>query len=167
MLTKKAQTSETLTWIVATIAIVIILYISILVASAQDSVKNVLNLDKKVTYNDFREGEKSLHGVLLANNGEVYYSIRDKDNLEDSGEFVKNVLEQIYRDKYEKIWFGVFTFDSFVYEGKDNSYFGDRPGVSSNGSRGVVDEEHSVSNSVYLKDNLYVELLLTGEKDEN
>lgn len=166
----KAQTGETITWVVATIVIIVILYFSILIAGGSDALKDVLNLDKEVVYHDFRDGQKSLHGFLMSENGQVYYNLRDEGNLVFNGDLAKSIFTEIYGVKYNKVWLGTGRCESDCKEGgingDNNDFFGSQPDDATYGIYDAFADITSVSNSVHLLDDLYVELFLVGEKDE-
>ena len=173
MLGKKAQVGETMTWVVATIIIIVILGFSLFIAGASDLARGILNLDKRVEYNEKidRVSLKSLNNFMLTevDNERVYDYLKDNKALErdDVGELSKKVF-MIYNESYNKIWFGVSTLDHGVIgsslNGKDNLYFGKKPGVVYAPGGNIVVREN-INQMVWLDDNYYAELLFIGKNE--
>ena len=134
MFDRRAQVGETMTWIVATIVIIVILFISIYVAGASDIAKKVVGLGREFEikgHNDLLV-TKSLTGYLLTNdgNGVVFEQLKDKENpLIDMNsfsnfnkEFSKNIFYKIYEKDYpDYIWMGIIFTD---FGTKEVKFFG-------------------------------------------
>lgn len=107
---KKGEIGETITWLVATIIIIIMLLISIFVVSA--------HFRKYKKFGVCKERDllvtKSLTSYLLTKDSgrEIFYHLEEKENLgklfekradeEDLGEFGYNLAEKIFSEFYKK-----------------------------------------------------------------
>lgn len=106
---RKAQVATTITWIVATIIIIVILGISMLVTAAFG----------KRTYNDNDLNErtdlliaKSLFSYLLTKDSSgklIFEQLSEQENLNDfNGNLALNVFKKLYSKDYPyEIWFGI------------------------------------------------------------
>ncbi len=129
---KKAQISEGITWIVATIAIIVILLFSIFISSfffsGKDSIRN--------TFFSSDINQKSFLSYLLTKDQSgktVISQITSEQDLNNfNGNLGLKIFKGIYGAKYDT-WLGVSEisddFDilnlvSIDYVGKENSYFG-------------------------------------------
>jgi len=132
MKNKSGQISEGITWIVATIAIIVILLFSVFLSSfffsSKDSVRN--NFFSSNIY------QKSFLSYLSTKDPSgkfVVSQIKEENDLNNfNGNLAEKVFKGIYEEKYD-IWVGVSTIPdntdiltsvSFDYVGKENPYFG-------------------------------------------
>lgn len=146
---KKGQIGETITWIVATVIIIVILIFSIFVASLLSKTK-VLGKGFKSEDDGNRDliGAKSLTAYLLTKNekgNKMFDLLRVRDNLDgDTGPSAKKIFEELY----EKVWIGI----NF----KRNEYLGVVP-------VNYRDYQYSLEE-IKLNDDKFVELLVLKEK---
>jgi len=120
---KKAQSGETMTWIVATLIIIAILLVSIY-ASSLLAKKKIFEKGKSLFSGEYKKTSdllevKSLTGFLSTNQGEeiVYQNI--EEGFDDfNGNLAKNIFSNTKND-YAEIWIGI--------DDKENSYFGKKP----------------------------------------
>lgn len=131
---KKAQIGETLTWIVATLIIIVILVFSIFITFFLGKTKN-LSKDNR----GFSLGEsedlfvmKSLSGYLLtedASGERIFDKLKNKNessekNLFDEfeGSLAREIFSKLYKDEYdsEKVWLGDYLYG---YGLRKNNYF--------------------------------------------
>lgn len=129
---KKGQIGETMTWIVATLIIIVILIFSVMVASGSDFAKNILNLDRSVgKIGGDRIVEKSFYSYLLTGDGQVYRDIKSEGSLNKiNGDLAKSIFKEFYDDsgEYEDVWLGITNISEYgISKGEKNVYFGSRP----------------------------------------
>ncbi len=118
---RKAQTGETLTWIVATIIIIIVLGIAIFIASISP---NNLKSSRSFSQTSDVLASKSLYSYLLTKdvNGKIVYEqIKNQGDLSAStGNFAISIFKGLYGGEYvSKIWLGTFPGIG------NNNYFGE------------------------------------------
>lgn len=127
---KKAQSGETVTWIIATLIIVTILliaiYASFILAKGQKIItvgKNPSALNFKYSGTSNLLATKCLTGLLSTNeNGQVIFL-----NLPQFNNFNGNLANNIFmpfKEDYSIIWLGI--------DKQKNNYFGEEPGISIN-----------------------------------
>jgi hypothetical protein len=164
MLNKKAQIGETITWVVATIIIIVVLVFSIFIAGIYFEKGKTLessSLESKDVL-----ASKSLFSYLLTPSGEgkVYDQLKVEENLNKStGELAQKIFKELYETDYEDIWLG-FVLDRVLLSAKSNDYFGSKPlgvrgGDISFGSRFVS----RISEEIRLNENKSLELYLGKE----
>lgn len=153
---KSGQVGETVTWLVATVIIVVILSASIFVSTIGPWGKKDVPLSEDVDYLT----SKSFFSYVLTEETEgtsVYNSFKEKGNFtEFSGELALKVFDGFYGEEYLDIWVGV-NFEGFGV--RKNDYFGNRP-VN---LRGGDLHQRTVSNileEVLLTENKTIELAL-------
>ena len=103
MLYKKAQVGETMTWVVATIIIIIILSFSIFIASINPGKDKDISrlLDKQ---SDLL-AKKSLVAYLLTEN--IYNQLKEKENFDkNNGDLAQRIFKELYEKDYEGVWLG-------------------------------------------------------------
>ncbi|MEX0920532.1 MAG: hypothetical protein WDZ69_03060 [Candidatus Pacearchaeota archaeon] len=159
---KKAQVGKTVTWIVATIAIIIILLASIFITTLGPQGSKEIGSRNIVD----PLASKSLFSYLLTENDEgvnVYEQMKEEENLNNfSGELALDVFDDFYSEEYERVWFGVAPTRIII--DPSNDYFGFRPSaVEGFGLRrgffgvGVI---QVITEEVYLDEENIVELIL-------
>lgn len=126
---KRAQISEGLTWIVATIAIIIILLFSVFISSffftGKDQIKNSL-FSSKIN-------QKSMLSYLLTKENEktIYSEITATEKLNnENGNLALKVFRDLYKNDYSEIWFGISEKgDGSLsgFKGQQNEFFGKEP----------------------------------------
>jgi hypothetical protein len=124
---RKGQISEGITWVVATIAIIIILLVSI-------SLTSFYTKDREIKKDFFRDStnQKTVLSYLLTkeDNGEiVYLDIKKEGNLKDvSGNLALKIFNGLYKDRYQQMWVGVSSLGEGVIStslnGVENEFFG-------------------------------------------
>ena len=155
---KKSQLGDTITWFVATIAIAVILTISILASSfafpKSSGVKAIKTTDVLAS--------KSLFSYALTSGADgktVYEQIKqDKFFSEINGNLAIKVFSGYYSNEYSKVWLGVIDNQGLSSE---NNFFG-RRGFG-------VKEEFSpssphVSQTIKLDEQNNLNLMLYGKK---
>jgi len=133
---KRGAIGDTLTWIVATIIIIVILIFGIFIAGGSDLAKEIFGLNKNVKYSPSSDtiAQKSLHAYLLTPYQEkpeqeqeeeekekeiIYDTIKREMKINSyNGPFARQIFNSfLYGEKteYWNVWFGV--------NGKSNTYF--------------------------------------------
>ena len=156
---RKAQIGETVTWVVATVIIILILGVSIFLASAR--------LDERKDLGDaFFQSEdtlasKSFFSYVLTENGEgssVYEQLKTLENLDEvNGEFALNIFRDYYQDDYVKIWLGLRKKGDFnISSPVTNDYFPFR------GDKSIpVLGQQNIFENIVLSDEKSAALILT------
>ena len=162
MFNRNAQIGETITWVVATLIIIVVLAFSIFISSFYFS------KDKSVSFSGGSDllASKSMFSYLLTSSdgGMVYDQLKEEDNLNEfNGNLASKIFKVFYEDDYEDIWLGV-VFNRVLFPAKSNDYFGRRPtgvrGGDFNVGRRFVS---SISEKIKLNENKSLELYL-GEQ---
>lgn len=151
---KKAQVGDTVSWMVATIVIVVILLIGITIAGGADIVKNVFG-SKDSSYLRISDNfaGNSFYSFLDTDfsGKKAYELIKESEELSDEevGNFAVKVFEGIYEKEelpeYNRVWMG-------VYEGRgipQNDFFGNRP-IESRSSDLRIDMANWIIYEFYL-----------------
>ncbi len=148
---KKAQIGETITWLVATVIIIVILVFSIFVTGFIGKDKEFETLPKKDLL-----ATKSLSGYLLTSDDsgkKVFEQLKNEENLDTffnnfTGPLAVRIFKGLYQKDYPaRIWLGIYTPNTFT-KTRTNEYFGG-PGIS------------GVSEEVQLNEEKYLLLTLT------
>ena len=109
---------ETITWVVATIVVVVILGISISILSLNDDSRRMII---PVTSDLF--AAKSLTGYLSTDN--IYDELSAEgveDFSEESGNLASSIFTGLYDQEHLKIWAG-FNFDRLFLSRESNNFF--------------------------------------------
>ncbi len=145
---KLGQIGKTITWVVATVIIIVILFISIFVATSY------LGGSKKADFSKQSDilASKSFFAYLLTEDtgGQtIYEQLRDEENLNDfNGNLALNIFEEFYRKDYpHTIWLVVYSKPHDIIT---NTYF-PKPPIC---GRGIQEE-------IELEENKYILLTLT------
>lgn len=159
---KRAQISEGLTWIVATIAIIIILLFSVFISSffftGKDQIKNSLfssNINQK----------SMLSYLLTKENGNTIYSeITASENISNTnGNLALKVFRDLYKNNYLEIWFGISELGEGLLgtslNGKDNEFFGKKPSLTAAGAFGAVATKEADSATLKFADKKFLEAM--------
>ncbi len=135
MLDKKGQVGETVTWIVATIVIIVVLGVSIFIASAKFNTDQTPDLQSISMVDTL--ASKSLFSYVLTNDsaGQIIYNqIKTEGNLNNlNGNLAQRIFNGFYKNEYSKIWLG--TINSTSFTGNQNVYFGGEPDLTIQGNR--------------------------------
>jgi hypothetical protein len=164
MFSKKAQVGETMTWIVATIIIIVILVASIFISTAYLGGGKSINFFKTTD----TLASKSLFSYLLTKDDEgnlIYNQLKNEDNLNQfNGNLGKEIFQEFYSEEYGNIWLGILTGGLDLDSPKflKNDYFGDRPKdillLYFNSKNPVPNP--GVSEEVQLNEDKFIELAL-------
>jgi hypothetical protein len=147
---KKAQISEGLTWIVATIAIIIILLFSVFISSFFFADGNQI----KNSFFSSNLNQKSMLSYLLTKeNGKTIYSeITSAETLNnENGNLALKVFRDLYKNDYKEIWFGISKKGEgnlSGFKGQQNEFFGKEPltvGISDIGPSSTISKEKDIS----------------------
>ena len=144
---KRGQTGEAITWIVATLIIIVILLISI-------SIANFMGNNKKFDYSKRVDvlASKSLFAYLLTEEFEedkiIYEKIKEVGNFTKfNGELAVSIFEQFYNEDYWLVWSAIYSKPNRITH---NTYFPKPPPCGS----GIWDE-------IQLEENKYILITLT------
>ena len=161
---KRAQIGETMTWIIATIVIIVLLAISIFISTAY------VGNDKKpsssyVQITDIPASE-SFYSYLLTkdNTGKtVYGQLQEENNLNEfNGNLGTSIFKNFYGNEYNNVWVGII-FSRTLDPAKKNDYFGSKPSSYKGGDiLGGITEY--VSDQITLNENKTVNLYLGDKK---
>jgi hypothetical protein len=122
---KKGQIAKTITWIVATVIIIVILGITLFVADITwGGSKDV----RQTTQVDFLVSQ-SFFSYLLTE--DVYSQIKTEENLNKvNGDLAKDIFEEFYSEEYTvEIWLGIID----GINSEKNDFFGGGPQISQEG----------------------------------
>lgn len=177
-LSKRGQVGETVTWIVATIIIVVILTATIFLSSANSA------KFKKIQEPYFQTADvlasKSMFSYALTENGgkTVHSQIKEGGFNEFNGNLAVKIFNGMYEDDYlnnpNNIWLGIVenTRENCnlgkqfcILESKENNFFGTREGAGGGGI-GTSISYHVVPHTpekIFLDENKYLELVLIGK----
>lgn len=150
VLNKKGQVGETVTWIFATVVIIVILGISLAIAEFYLGENKDIGQTNQVDI----LASKSFFSYLLTD--DVYGKIKSSpDGLDgEAGKLASDIFEEFYGKEYLRVWLGI-RFNRTLSPYKSNDYFKSVPiGFTGGdvGGRGVplikerinLDEEKSV-----------------------
>jgi hypothetical protein len=160
-LKKKAEIGETLSWVVATIIIVVMLIISGFVVSV---LKERSYKDISLTDTSDLLASKSLTAYLLSetDSGEkVFERIKNKEELDNyTGNLAVNIFKELYEGEYPfNIWLGI-NFEGIGV--RKNSYFGAMPIGMRGGDISFKDVEF-FSQKIQLNNDKWIELILMNK----
>ena len=151
---RRAQISEGLTWVVATIVIIIILLFSIFITSFYVSSKKSIDID---SFSDFH-AQKSFLSYLLTNQNQenIYSKIKADSNLNnDNGNLALQIFNGLYKDDYSQIWVGESILGEGLIgtsmNGIENEFFGRRPSSVVSGAMGSVAVKDTYYSALFLK----------------
>ena len=123
---KRSQIGETITWIIATIIIIVILLFSIFISTSYLGGHKQTDFSKS---NDIL-ASKSFFAYLLTEDSEgqmVYEQLKNQENLNDfNGNLAIKIFKEFYGEEYPKIWVG-FIMNRPLLPYVKNNYFGERP----------------------------------------
>ena len=156
MFNKKAQIGETMTWVVATIVIVVVLSFSILLS---------INIFKDKKFEVEKETDllavKSLTGYLLtedSNGKKVFANLQEAKNLEgERGELAKKIFK-VYTNDFGIIWLGFVYPDKTIGYWKKNDFF-QKPRIKKGGDVGLGYKQFIIEK-IKLTDEKSIELMM-------
>jgi len=164
---KSGQIGETVTWVVATVTIVVILLIAIFVATS------FFTKNKKADFlakqSDILASE-SFFAYLLTEDDSgqtVYEQIKNLENLNEfNGNFAIEIFDGFYSKDYPKVWLGIIQKVAVAPSIK-NEYFGSKPVISADPKYASVESIRKpnkpyVSQNIILTENKSLELVLTN-----
>lgn len=158
---KKAQISETMTWIVATVIILIMLLVSVFLASIIGQNKS---FPVKNQFDLF--AHKSFTSYLLtkdANGQTIYGEIKNEGSLNDfNGNFANKLFINLYSGYYNKQVFLGIALNRLIASVQANSYFTIAPGESPNSPLSHLSEEGNsvIDDSIPLNEDKSVQMIL-------
>ena len=164
---KSGQIGETMTWIVATVIIIIILLISIFVATSY------LGKNKGADFLAKRSdllASKSFFAYVLTENAEgqtVHEQLKNKGNLNDfNGNLAIKIFDELYGGEYPEVWIGIATGIA-VSPSIKNEYFGSKPVLKGGDPKYPFAEsikkpdKSYISQRIALNESKFIELVLT------
>ena len=147
---KRGQIGETMTWIVATVIIIVILLISIFVATSYLG-KNK-GADFLAKRSDLLASE-SFFAYVLTENAEgqtVYEQLKNQDNLNDfNGDLAIKIFDELYGEEYPEVWIGI-AIGIAVSPSIKNEYFGSKPALKGG------DPKYPFAESIKKPDKPYI-----------
>ena len=158
---KRAQVSETMTWIVATVIILIILLVSVFLASLVGQSKAFPANNKIDLF-----AHKSITSYLLTKDasGEIIYNeIKNDGALNDfNGNLAKNLFINLYSGYYNKDVFLGIIMNRIFNPVQANSYFTIPPGETANSPLSHSSDEGNsvIDDSIPLNEDKSVQMIL-------
>ncbi len=155
---KKAQVGGTITWVVATVAIIVILGVSIFIADiAFGNSKEIESLEKTDIL-----ASKSFFSYLLTE--DTYDQIKIDQGLnETTGGLAIKVFEELFEDDYPRaVWLGTITVQT-RFSGEDNVYFGQKPRLTIEMKTSTHLFTH-ILESIKLNEERTLELVLVSDE---
>ena len=153
---KKAEVGETVTWMIATVAIVVILVISVFVSSVY------FNNQKKASPLENADylAASSFNSWLLTTNSSgkmVYEQIKAEEDLNDfNGNLAIDIFKKFYEKDYIYVWLGVNEEGFYIW--RSNEYFGSIPteirggDITKRSVLNVIEEVHLAGEKVIEMD---------------
>lgn len=164
---KRSQIGKTMTWVVATIIIIVILLVSILVTTSY------LGKHKEMDFLAKRSdilASKSFFAYLLTEDTEeqtIYEQLKNEENLNDfNGNLAINIFDELYGGEYPEVWVGIATGIA-VAPSIRNEYFGSKPVLKGGDPKYPFAESIKkpdkpyVSQRIALNESKSIELVLT------
>ncbi len=164
---KRSQIGETMTWIVATIIIIVVLSISIFIATSY------LGGSKKADFLAKRSdllASESFFAYLLTEDSKgqtVYEQLKNEENLNDfNGNLAIKIFDGFYGEEYPEVWIGIATGIA-VSPSIKNEYFGSKPVLKGGDPKYPFAEtirkpdKAYVSQRITLNESKSIELVLT------
>ena len=162
---KTAQVGDTITWLVATIVIVVILVVSVFAVSL------FFDKNKLLKSQFFKSADtlasKSLFSYVLTKDGAgdvVYQQLKTEENLNDfNGQLADRVFKKFYEEEYFAVWLGI-TLKRTLAPYVSNDYFKSRPAETRSGDvfgKGPV--PHIIEN-IRLNEEKSIELVLAPKR---
>jgi hypothetical protein len=154
---KKAQVPETITWIVATVIIIVILAVSIFLLSIYTKSKDFGFFETTDTF-----ASKSFFSYLLTKDAEgntVYTQLKNQENLNEfNGNLGKRIFQDFYSKEYKAVWIGILGAGSFGQPSlSDNAYFSRSESTVTTGSKTLK----TASEEINLNDDRFIKMIMT------
>ena len=156
-----------MTWVVATVIIIVILLISIFITTGAES---FLGVDKKVDFSA-KQGDllasKSFFAYLLtedAGGRTIYEQLKNQENLNDfNGNLAIKIFDKFYSEEYPRLWVGIVPHIGPLVFIK-NEYFGSDPSIiGGEYHSSLITTKSRVSERITLNENKSINLVLTYE----
>ena len=168
---KKAQVGDTITWVIATLIIIVILIISVYIAGLLGNLKTIGGGVEGTSFSGFDFlATKSFYGFLVTDN--FYSQIKTEQKLtEPAGTLAKEIFPMLYGNEgNKKIWLGVVEVSrrmGILRINGENDFFGSRPDTYKSapgsfadmGVRKHFDKMINFSNNKQNEDYKSIELL--------
>ena len=163
---RKAQMGETITWIVATIIILVVLFLSVFATNFY------LNNRKDAGYLKSADtlASKSFFSYLLThreNDTLIYEQLKSEGDFNEfNGNLAQSVFNDLYSKDYQEIWLGFsdpnLNIIGETRNARQNEYFGHKPKTYAVGPGGSSAIRDSVSILVDINKNSSIELFFVG-----
>ena len=160
---RRGQVGETMTWLIATIIIIVILTISVFIAQIYAGKKGKI-YESRIADS---LAEKSFFSFLLTK--DVWTKLQNDGNLKGSnGILAKNIFDN-YKEEYSLgLWIGVLDRASDDKEGVirnqglENDFFGKKPSgyIGAVGYGAVISQHYYIDEKIKLNENKDIELIL-------
>jgi hypothetical protein len=144
---KRAQIGETMTWIIATIVIIVMLTLTIIISDLSFGKNRSIQTEQQSDV----LASKSFFSYVLTKDAEgknVYSQLQTEENLNDfSGNLAIKIFNSSYSEEYDDLWVG--------FPELQNNYFGEWTGL--------VEGERSfkaVQESIKLEEGKTLQLVL-------
>ena len=161
----KGQVGETVTWVVATVVIIVVLGISIFIASFFFSKEKAPDIFSITTADTLASKSLFSYALTKDDTGKTVYSeLKAEDNLNEfNGEIAKKIFKDFYEKDYADVWLGL-VIKRAVFQSTPNDYLGRKPtgvrGGDLNFQRRFVSR---ISDNLTLNENKSVEFYLAKE----
>jgi len=163
---RRGQVAETTTWIFATVAVVIIVLVSVFVSSFLGS-KNGIN-QKAIIADKSSDvfAENSLTSFLLTkgdSGNSIYKELQANGAFSNSnGNLAKSILTSLYGTYYKDgVYVGIVDLSNKI-NFESNDYFGRSPVLTRKYQPGNVVALNGVNSYVYLEGTKFVHMILAG-----
>jgi len=179
---KKGQMGETITWVVATIIIVLVLAVSIFISSF--SAEKFKRIQEPYFQTADILASKSMFSYMLTKGNDdkiIYEQLKNQENLNDfNGNLAVKIFHGLYQKDYlnnpNNIWLGIVVNTRENANGKpcasdpqfcillslENNFFGERSVGSMNTELGYHTIPYT-SEKIKLDENKSLELMLIGK----
>lgn len=163
---KRAQVSEGITWVVATLIIAVILIISIFATSAYVSA----NKGIQDSFFASNVNQKSFFSYLLSDeNGKTVFSnMKETGNFSSyEGNLAVKIFNGLYKNDYSSIWVGISVLNNPPtgpsLSGIENPFFGSHASLSwiGNAFGDVIKQVDVDSSEISISNNKYAEVVFT------
>jgi hypothetical protein len=161
MKNKRAQISETMTWIVATIIILIILLVSVFLASIVGQnktfpIKNQFDLFAHKSFLSYLQAKETTGQT-------IYDEIKNDENFNDfNGNLANKIFVNLYSGYYNSNVFLGINLNRLIAPIQGNNYFSIPPGETPSSllSRSSDDRQVVIKDSIPLNENKAIQLIL-------
>ncbi len=163
---KKAQVSEGITWVTATLIIAVILIVSIIATSAYVST----NKGIQDSFFASNVNQKSFFSYLLTDeNGKTIFSnMKETGNMNSyEGNLAIKIFNGLYKNDYSSIWVGISVLSNppagLTLSGIENPFFGQHASLSwvGNAFGDIIKQVDVDSSELSISNNKYAEVVFT------